>query len=77
MVSPLFAGPSGVGKTMVASVVAAELRLDLYKVDLAGVVSKSIGETEKNLERIFVPGGAGPFCFLTMRTPCSQVLGSR
>jgi hypothetical protein len=49
----LFVGPSGTGKTMAADVVAGELGLDLYKIDLATVVSKYIGETEKNLERIF------------------------
>lgn len=52
-VTALFAGPSGVGKTMAAEVIARELELDLYKIDLSGVVSKYIGETEKNLERIF------------------------
>jgi len=52
-VNALFAGPSGAGKTMAAEVIANELRLDLYKIDLAGVVSKYIGETEKNLDRIF------------------------
>jgi AAA+ superfamily predicted ATPase len=51
--SVLFAGASGTGKTMAAEVLARELELDLYKVDLAGVVSKYIGETEKNLSRIF------------------------
>ena len=49
----LFAGPSGTGKTMAADIIARELGLDLYKIDLSGVVSKYIGETEKNLERIF------------------------
>ncbi|HUS12538.1 MAG TPA: AAA family ATPase, partial [Pyrinomonadaceae bacterium] len=49
----LFAGPSGTGKTMAAEIVANELELDLYKIDLSGVVSKYIGETEKNLDRIF------------------------
>ena len=49
----LFAGESGTGKTMGAQVLGAELGLDLYRVDLATVVSKYIGETEKNLERIF------------------------
>jgi hypothetical protein len=49
----LFAGASGTGKTMTASVLARDLGLDLYKVDLSGVVSKFIGETEKNLEAIF------------------------
>lgn len=50
----LFAGPSGTGKTMAAGVVARALALDLYRIDLSGVVSKYIGETERNLERIFV-----------------------
>jgi ATPase family associated with various cellular activities (AAA)/Winged helix domain, variant len=49
----LFAGDSGTGKTMAAEILAAELDLDLYKVDLASVVSKYIGETEKNLRAIF------------------------
>jgi hypothetical protein len=52
-ISALFAGPSGTGKTMAAEVLANELCLDLYRVDLASVVSKYIGETEKNLRRIF------------------------
>jgi SpoVK/Ycf46/Vps4 family AAA+-type ATPase len=52
-VMALFAGDSGTGKTMSAEVIAAELGLDLYKVDLATVVDKYVGETEKNLERIF------------------------
>ncbi len=51
--SALFVGASGTGKTMAAEVLAHELGLDLYKVDLSGVVSKYIGETEKNLGRIF------------------------
>ncbi|MGH2600833.1 MAG: ATP-binding protein, partial [Dehalococcoidia bacterium] len=49
----LFSGPSGTGKTMAAEVIARELGLDLYAIDLATVVSKYIGETEKNLRRIF------------------------
>lgn len=52
-INALFAGPSGTGKTMAAEIIASELGLDLYKIDLAGVVSKYIGETEKNLDRIF------------------------
>ncbi|HVV47223.1 MAG TPA: ATP-binding protein, partial [Bryobacteraceae bacterium] len=52
-VTALFAGVSGTGKTMAAEVIAAELELDLYQIDLSGVVSKYIGETEKNLRRIF------------------------
>ncbi len=49
----LFSGPSGTGKTMAAEVIAKELDLDMYKIDLSQVVSKYIGETEKNLNRIF------------------------
>jgi hypothetical protein len=52
-VTMLFSGDPGTGKTMAAEVMASELGLDLYKIDLSGVVSKYIGETEKNLERIF------------------------
>ncbi len=49
----LFSGLPGTGKTMAAEVIAAELQLDLYKIDLSQIVSKYIGETEKNLNRIF------------------------
>jgi SpoVK/Ycf46/Vps4 family AAA+-type ATPase len=49
----LFSGPSGTGKTMAAGIISNELGLDLYKIDLSQVVSKYIGETEKNLDRIF------------------------
>jgi SpoVK/Ycf46/Vps4 family AAA+-type ATPase len=52
-VSGLFAGASGTGKTMAAEVLANELSLDLYRIDLSQVVSKYIGETEKNLRRVF------------------------
>jgi hypothetical protein len=52
--SVLFHGPPGTGKTMAADVIAHELQLDLYKIDLSGVVSKYIGETEKNLSKIFL-----------------------
>jgi hypothetical protein len=51
--SALFAGESGTGKTMAAEVIANELRLHLYRIDLSAVVSKYIGETEKNLRRLF------------------------
>ncbi|MFF5718273.1 ATP-binding protein [Streptomyces buecherae] len=54
----LFAGPSGTGKTMSAEVVAADLGMDLYVVDLSTVVDKYVGETEKNLERIFTEASA-------------------
>ncbi len=49
----LFTGSSGTGKTMAAEVIAGELGLDLYRIDLSAVVSKFIGETEKNLARVF------------------------
>ena len=52
-ISALFAGPSGTGKTTAAEVIAQELNLDLYRIDLSSVVSKYIGETEKNLRRVF------------------------
>lgn len=52
-ISALFAGDSGTGKTMAAEVMANELRLNLYRIDLSAVVSKYIGETEKNLRRLF------------------------
>ncbi|HUO55490.1 MAG TPA: ATP-binding protein, partial [Rhodoblastus sp.] len=52
-VSALFAGASGTGKTLAAEIMAHELRLDLYRIDLSQVVSKYIGETEKNLRRVF------------------------
>ncbi|WP_164931781.1 ATP-binding protein [Dyella sp. M7H15-1] len=51
--SALFAGESGTGKTMAAEILAGELDLDLYQIDLASLVSKYIGETEKNLQRVF------------------------
>jgi len=52
-VSALFTGGSGTGKTMAAEVLAGELRLDLYRIDLSSVVSKYIGDTEKNLKQVF------------------------
>ena len=52
-ITALFTGESGTGKTMAAEALAGELELDLYRIDLSGVVSKYIGETEKNLKRVF------------------------
>jgi ATPase family associated with various cellular activities (AAA) len=52
-ISALFHGSSGTGKTLAAEVLASELDLDLYRIDLSQVVSKYIGETEKNLRRVF------------------------
>lgn len=52
-ITALFSGPSGTGKTLAAEVIANELSLDLYRVDISNMVSKYIGETEKNLKKIF------------------------
>ena len=58
-VTVLFSGASGTGKTMSAEVIAADLQLDLFRVDLSRIVSKYIGETEKNLSRIFAHSSNG------------------
>ncbi|MEZ5351550.1 MAG: AAA family ATPase [Bryobacteraceae bacterium] len=55
----LFSGPPGTGKTMAVEVIANDLGLDLYKIDLSQVVSKYIGETEKNMDRLFNEAHAG------------------
>jgi hypothetical protein len=52
-VRALFSGPSGTGKTLAAQLLAAELQMDLYRLDLSAVVNKYIGETEKNLDQVF------------------------
>src|SRR5690606_19331483 len=52
-ISALFAGTSGTGKTLAARVIASVLQLDIYQIDLSAMVSKYIGETEKNLEKVF------------------------
>ena len=58
-ITALFAGESGTGKTMAAEVIAGDLGLDLYRIDLSAVVSKYIGETEKNLRKLFDAAEAG------------------
>jgi hypothetical protein len=58
-VAALFSGPPGTGKTMVAGLIARELRLELYQVDLSRIVSKWIGETEKQLAKVFEAAEAG------------------
>jgi SpoVK/Ycf46/Vps4 family AAA+-type ATPase len=58
-IGALFAGGSGTGKTMAAEVLANELRLDLYRIDFSALVSKYIGETEKNLRQVFDAAEAG------------------
>jgi hypothetical protein len=63
-ISALFAGASGTGKTMAAEVLAQELRLDLYRIDLSAMVSKYIGETEKNLRRVFDAAESGSVVLL-------------
>jgi hypothetical protein len=60
-ISALFAGDSGTGKTMAAEALANELDLPLYRIDLSAVVSKYIGETEKNLRTLFDAADAGGF----------------
>lgn len=55
----LFSGPSGTGKTLATEIIAGELGLDVFKLDLSAVVSKYIGETEKNLEQVFDAASAG------------------
>ena len=64
-ISALFAGPSGTGKTTAAEILANSLHLDLYRIDLSAVVSKYIGETEKNLRRVFdaAEGGGAVLLF--------------
>ncbi len=55
----MFSGPSGTGKTLAAEIIAHDLGLDMFKLDLSSVVSKFIGETEKNLEQVFDAASAG------------------
>lgn len=62
--SALFSGPPGTGKTMVAGVIAGELGMDLYKVDLSQIVSKYVGETEKNLSKVFQSAAGNQFIIL-------------
>ena len=57
--SALFCGPSGTGKTLAAEVLASDLHLDMYRIDLSAVVSKYIGETEKNLSQVFDAAESG------------------
>ncbi|MBH24308.1 MAG: hypothetical protein CMH57_07650 [Myxococcales bacterium] len=62
--SCLFSGPPGTGKTMVAGVIASELNMELFKVDLSQVVSKYVGETEKNLSKVFESAQGNQFIIL-------------
>ncbi len=60
----LFSGPSGTGKTMAAEVLAGDLGMDLFRIDLSSLVSKYIGETEKHLEEIFAAAHSGEYVLL-------------
>ncbi|HUJ58533.1 MAG TPA: ATP-binding protein [Kofleriaceae bacterium] len=62
--SALFAGPPGTGKTMICSLLAKELGLELYRIDLSQVINKYIGETEKNLARVFDEAARGQVMLL-------------
>ena len=67
-ITALFAGEPGTGKTLAAEVIAAEIGLDLMVVDLSLIVSKWIGETEKNLDAVFTRGGTFPLRALLRRS---------
>jgi SpoVK/Ycf46/Vps4 family AAA+-type ATPase len=73
--SALFSGPPGTGKTMVAALVAKELGLELYQVDMAKVTSKWIGETERNLAALFDAAEAGHAILLF--DECDSLFGKR
>lgn len=73
--SVLFHGPSGTGKTMAAEVIGAEMDLDVYRVDLSQLVSKFVGETEKNLRRVFDAAEAGGAILLF--DECDAIFGRR
>jgi hypothetical protein len=74
-ISALFAGASGTGKTLAAEVLARELRLDLYRIDLSSVVSKYIGESEKNLKQVFDAAEEGGV--LLLFDECDALFGKR
>jgi hypothetical protein len=71
----LFSGPSGTGKTTTAEVIAHDLGMDMFRVDLSALVSKYIGETEKNLEEIFSAAHAGDY--LLLFDEADSLFGSR
>lgn len=74
-ITALFSGPSGTGKTMAAEVLANHLKLDLYRIDLAGVVNKYIGETEKRLRQVFdAAESSGAILFFD---ECDSLFGKR
>jgi hypothetical protein len=71
----LFSGPSGTGKTTTAEVIAHDLGMDMFRIDLSALVSKYIGETEKNLEEIFSAAHAGDY--LLLFDEADSLFGSR
>ena len=71
----LFAGPSGTGKSLAAEVVAHTLGLDMYRIELSSVVSKYIGETEQNLEKLFAAASAGSAVLFF--DECDSLFGKR
>ena len=74
-ISALFSGPSGAGKTMAGEVLGAELGLDVYRIDLSAIVSKWIGETEKNLRRVFDAAEEG--CAILQFDEADALFGKR
>lgn len=74
-ISALFSGPSGAGKTMAGEVLGAELELDVYRIDLSAIVSKWIGETEKNLRRVFDAAEEG--CAILQFDEADALFGKR
>jgi hypothetical protein len=74
-ISALFHGPSGTGKTLAAEVIGGALGLDVYRVDLSQLVSKYIGETEKNLRRVFDAADNGGA--LLLFDECDALFGKR
>jgi hypothetical protein len=74
-ISALFAGPSGAGKTLAGEVLGAELELDVYRIDLSAIVSKWIGETEKNLRRVFDAAEEG--CAILQFDEADALFGKR
>ena len=74
-ISALFAGPSGTGKTTAAEVLAHQLRLDLFRIDLSQLINKYIGETEKNLARVFDAAEEG--CAVLLFDEADALFGKR
>jgi hypothetical protein len=74
-INAMFAGPSGTGKTLAAEILGSALELDVYRIDLSAVVSKWIGETEKNLRRVFDAAEDG--CAVLLFDEADALFGKR